>query len=154
MPNEPTDKQLFGLARLKHPNDDYAAAMSVARGNVSYALKISREWAYDPEVLEAMGEVSAEARDLMGRPTEGDVIRKIWGAMETNDNDHLCKLSKELREWSRPNGTGAGMVNNTLIDNRSVMVVTNHGTDDEWSAKLLAQQQKLIADAAEPIAVN
>lgn len=38
-------------------------------------------------------------------------------------------------------------VNNTLVDQRRVMVVTDHGTDEEWEAKLRRQQQALVEDA-------
>lgn len=37
--------------------------------------------------------------------------------------------------------------NNTLVDQSKVMVVVNHGTDEEWEAKLKAQQQRLTDDA-------
>ena len=41
---------------------------------------------------------------------------------------------------------------NTLVSNNRVMIVTDHGTDEEWEAKLRAQQDKLIADASgEPL---
>lgn len=32
------------------------------------------------------------------------------------------------------------------------MIVTDHGSDDEWQAALLAQQARLINEASEPIA--
>lgn len=36
--------------------------------------------------------------------------------------------------------------NNTLVSNNRVMIVTDHGTDEEWEAKLRKQQQALIED--------
>ena len=32
------------------------------------------------------------------------------------------------------------------------MIVTDHGSDDEWQAALLAQQARLINEASEPLA--
>lgn len=32
------------------------------------------------------------------------------------------------------------------------MIVTDHGTEDEWQAALLAQQARLINEASEPLA--
>jgi hypothetical protein len=34
--------------------------------------------------------------------------------------------------------------NNTLVSNNRVMIVTDHGTDEEWEAKLQIQQQALV----------
>lgn len=35
----------------------------------------------------------------------------------------------------------------SLIANRKVMIVVDHGTDEEWEAKALAQQTKLVEEA-------
>lgn len=40
------------------------------------------------------------------------------------------------------------VTNNTLVDQRRVMVVKDHGTDAEWEAKLRTQQRALTAAAA------
>ena len=40
--------------------------------------------------------------------------------------------------------------NNMLVSNNRVMIVTDHGTDEEWEAKLRKQQQALIEEAQEP----
>lgn len=37
-------------------------------------------------------------------------------------------------------------VSNTLVDQRRVMVVTDHGTDEEWEAKLRQQQRRLTEE--------
>ena len=34
--------------------------------------------------------------------------------------------------------------NNTLVSNNRVMIVTDHGTDEEWEAKLQKQQHALV----------
>jgi len=39
---------------------------------------------------------------------------------------------------------------NTLVDQRNVMVVVDHGTDEEWEAKLRRQQRALSEEAAKP----
>lgn len=37
---------------------------------------------------------------------------------------------------------------NTQVNNNRVMFVTDHGTDEEWEAKLQAQQSALVTDAS------
>jgi hypothetical protein len=32
------------------------------------------------------------------------------------------------------------------------MIVTDHGSDDQWQAALLTQQARLVGEASEPIA--
>ncbi len=39
-------------------------------------------------------------------------------------------------------------VNNTLVDQSKVMVVVDHGSDEEWETKLREQQQRLTEGAA------
>jgi hypothetical protein len=40
--------------------------------------------------------------------------------------------------------------NNTQVNQNRVMVVVDHGTDDEWEAKLRRQQRDLMEEAATP----
>ncbi len=40
--------------------------------------------------------------------------------------------------------------NNMLVSNNRVMIVTDHGSDEEWEAKLQKQQQALIEEAHGP----
>jgi hypothetical protein len=41
-------------------------------------------------------------------------------------------------------------VNNTLVDQSRVMVVVDHGSDEEWETKLREQQRRLIEEATSP----
>ena len=47
--------------------------------------------------------------------------------------------------------TEVNVNNNTLVSNNRVMIVTDHGTDEEWEAKLRKQQQALVDVAQGPI---
>ena len=71
--------------------------------------------------------------------------------IDAKDRIAAYKLYADLRGFIEKPGTTVN--NNTLVDRRSVMVVTDHGTDEEWEAKLRAQQAALTHDAT-PIAVN
>jgi hypothetical protein len=116
---------------------------------------MAREWTHDPDVVAAMDAVPDDERALKGVPTKNDLAREAWRRVQsTLDHETAFKGIETIRKLMYDNKAGGTTVNNTLVDNRRVMVVTDHGTDAEWEAKLLEQQEKLIANAAEPITVN
>lgn len=67
---------------------------------------------------------------------------------------------KRLETRNRPPVRGHGSVARFTPQGRLVgtmpkgpcMIVTDHGSDDEWQAALLAQQARLINEASDPIA--
>lgn len=154
---EATDeKQLYALALLKTPNDPYKAALDVVAGDCARALVMSREWPQDPEVIEYKTQALQDMGEDAFLPSKADVVRAIWQkAEECRDADTAFKGYKLVADImgyvEKPGGTTIN--NNTLVDQRKVMVVTDHGTDEEWEAKLLKQQAALTHDGARP-AVN
>ena len=153
--DEAETKRLYGLALLEHPDDPYKAALAVVGGDLPRALAMAREWTHDPDVVAAMDAVPDDERALKGVPTKNDLAREAWRRVQsTLDHETAFKGIEAIRKLMYDNKVGGTTVNNTLVDNRRVMVVTDHGTDAEWEAKLLEQQEKLIADAAEPIPAN
>lgn len=149
-------KEQYALALLDQPDrDPYKAALSVFPGDIAQALVVAREWPQDAEVQAYIDDMTPAEVDAKGVPTLNDLARETWRRVQMSlDHETAFKGIKELRELLYPKEKGTTINNNTLVDNRSVMVVTDHGTDAEWEDKLLAQQEKLVADAARPITVN
>lgn len=150
-------KQAYAEAYLKTPDDPYAAAVAVFAGDTARALIVSREWPHDADVIAHMDTLKETLGDDAFLPDKATTARAIYALAEStrvDPKDRLAayKLYAELRDFIPKPGTTVN--NNTLVDNRKVMVVTDHGTDAEWEAKARAQQAKLIEDAARPIAVN
>jgi tRNA pseudouridine-54 N-methylase len=156
MSDDATQKEQYALALLDQPDrDPFKAAMRVFPGDLARALVVSREWPQDVEVQARIGSMAPQEIDAKGVPTLNDLARETWKRVQKCiDHETAFKGIKELRELLYPKERGTTVNNNTLVDNRSVMVVTDHGTDDEWETKLRTQQEKLIADAARPITVN
>jgi hypothetical protein len=72
-------------------------------------------------------------RALASRLAKLEALRK----RPTRVRNHVVTLDPE------------GRVIGPLTKRRPVMIVVDHGTNDEWEAALSAQQSKLIGDAAE-----
>lgn len=148
-------KREFALALLRHPDDPFKAAMVVFPGDAGRALVVSREWPNDPFVIETIEDIPDDEADAMGVPSKNALAREAWRRVQlTNDHETAFKGIEAIRKLLYPDEKGGTTVNNnTLVDNRRVMVVTDHGTNDEWEAKLRAQQAALTHDAAQP-AIN
>lgn len=146
------EKQLFAVAMLKPGADPYAVALEVFGGDIPKALIASRQWPSDPEVLEyreiALEDNGAEAY----LPSKAEVVTEIWTKAKATLNADTAfkgfKLVADIMGYVDKPGTTVN--NNTLVDNRKVMVVKDHGTDDEWEAKLQQQQADLVNVSAQP----
>jgi len=147
-------KERFATVWATMPDDAFKAALTVY-GDAGQALAAVRRLESDPEVIamrdakrdEAKEELAASVYDLAletaaqdlralptGHPEKTKIIAAILG--------HAAKVPQ------------VNINNTTNVDNRKVMVVNDHGSDDDWSAKLLAQQAKLVQDADKPATVN
>ncbi len=141
-------KQAYALALLDK-DDTYQAALVVTGGDISKALIMSRELAEDPEV-QALKFQAQEADDAYGIPSKHDVVREVWARAQkcavAEDAFKGFKLVADLMGYIEKKDTTIN--NNTLVDNRKVMVVTDHGSDNQWETKLLAQQAALTNDCS------
>jgi hypothetical protein len=148
--DDTNDKQLYAHALLKHPDDPYKAALMVVGGDLARGLVMSREWPQDPEVIEYRAMALADKGEDAFLPSKADVVRAIWDKAEKcRDPDVAFKGYKMVADiMGYVEKPGTTINNNTLVDQRKVMVVTDHGTDEEWEAKLLKQQAALTHDGA------
>ena len=151
MPDDTALKEQYALALLDQPDrDPYKAALVVFPGDIARALIVAREWPASLEVQSYISNMTPEEIEATGVPTLNDLAREVWRRVQSClDHETAFKGVKELRELLYPKEKGTTVNNNTLVDNRRVMVVTDHGTDAEWETKMQAQQEKLIADAAQ-----
>lgn len=149
--DETEQKQAYALALLKCPDDPYKAALTVVGGDLARALVMSRDWPQDPEVTEHQAVVLADKGEDAFLPSKAEVVRAIWKKAEgCRDPDTAFKgykLVADIMGYVEKPGTTVN--NNTLVDNRKVMIVKDHGTDEEWEAKLLAQQAALTHDGTQ-----
>jgi hypothetical protein len=100
-----------------------------------------------------------------GRPkgTRNKLAEALLGKLLDDFNEHGEEAIARVRK-SDPEGylkilaalvakvpvAEVNVNNNTLVSNNRVMIVTDHGTDEEWEAKLQKQQLALIDEAQGP----
>lgn len=154
-------KQLFAEALLRAPNQPVVAARAVFPLDPGKAFIASTQWPHDAEVL-------AYQRQLLDRfgakhfmPTKEQLAMIVLlSAEETNfsgskkheygDRLKAYELyAKILGFIERP---GINVQNNTMINN--VMVVRDHGTNEDWASKAANQQKALLTHASSPTAIN
>ena len=158
MDTDDDQKKRYGKALAACPEDGFRAALATYPGDAGRALVVAREWADDPLVLEARDEAIQAALDddgpVIGKSGVAQMLLDIAREKLTDAKDRITALDKINEMYGYKTATVGVGGGNTYIDNRSVMVVKDHGTDDEWSAKLREQQERLIQDASRPAAVN
>jgi hypothetical protein len=129
-------------------NDPFKAALSVIPNDTGKALRISTEWPQDEYVLELRSEIIASEGSDAFLPSKDELAREIYLDAKTmrvpEDRLKGFRLYAEIRGFISKPGGNSTTVNN-FTDNRSVMVVKDHGSNDDWERKLAANQKKLIA---------
>lgn len=159
--NEDELKRKFALALLKHPGNPFQAGIEVFGTDTGKALFVGSNWLNDPIVEEEKARLLEDGGEMALLPSKSDLARKVWematcdegeGSKRIDFEDKLkaFRFYAELREFIKKPGesTSEGSGNTNVQNN--VMVVHQHGTNEEWSDALREQQRKLLADAAKP----
>lgn len=138
------NKALFAEALLRTPNSAFKAAKTVfiKHSDNAYALYASIYWPTDDFVVAKQKEFLKEGGEAKYLPTKSQVSRQIHNVSEkVNDADlelKALRLFCDVRGFIEKPGT---VINNQIS---SVMLVKDHGTDEDWEEKIVLQQQKLI----------
>lgn len=142
-------KREFAYALLKNPSSCLDAALAVFPFDTSTALKVSDIWPNDPMVVRYQHEILQQEGEEQFLPSKTEFLTKIWDRINQpnpiTDNDEFVKLATlygKARGFIEEKGTQATSIN--IGESAKVMIVTNAGTDDEWQAKAIANQQKLL----------
>jgi hypothetical protein len=146
---ENDQKKAFAIALLSDPKDPFACAQSVFGDNVGRALEIQNIWPKDLKVKEYQAEYIKANGAEVGLPTKENYAQDVYNLAKDKGIDDevrlkFYKLYGDIRGFIEKPGMTVNT--NTNIDNRKVIVVKDHGTDEEWETKLRAQQKKLVAD--------
>jgi len=147
-------KREFALRLLEARGDAHAAALRCEPFDVPSRLWLLNEGPGDPVVLAEYDRIVAERGHASFLPDKHALAAAIFDAgqkaRDTDDKIKAFKLYADVMGYIEKPGTVVN--NNNLVDNRSVVVVRDFGTDDDWERKLKSQQAKLIEDASEPVA--
>lgn len=141
-------KRRFALELLKTPEAPYKAAIVVFGDDTASALAASARWISDPDVLKFIDELRDEHGEINLLPDKVATAREIWSLATTAP--HVEDRLKALRTYAELRGfidkAAPTTVGINVTQNR-VMIVQDHGSNDEWETKLIDQQRQLVHDA-------
>jgi hypothetical protein len=142
-------KDAFANALLRTPYDPFGAALSIFGNDTMKALQVSKEWTHDFYVLAKQAELLEQYGEDEFLPSKTVLARRIFELAETSRDakDRLAayRLYGELQGHIKKDG-GTNVQFNNVTNNR-VMVIKDHGNDDDWERKAQKHQTKLIEHA-------
>lgn len=152
------DKRKFALELLKRPDAPFEAACLVFGDDTGKALEASTRWPHDPEVMAHMALAVEEVGEMQFLPTKADLARRAWyiannEKVPVEDQLKALRLYGDIRGFIERQGGVVVNNNNSLISNK-VMLVTDHGSTDQWEGSLIEQQTRLITDANASLAAR
>lgn len=148
--SELEQKKLFAKALMKFPDDPFSAAKQVFGLDTNKALSVYLKWPKDIDVLAFRAELM-EVNGGVDRelPTKQKIASDVYQLSSDSSysfDDRLkayslvCKILGYLDDSAKVN------VQNNNITNK-VMVMRDHGSDEDWETKLMEQQRQLIAES-------
>lgn len=143
---EPRYKEQFAQF-LEDGFSPFVAAMRLWPNDVSLASVVQSTWPADPFVEAVRERIQAEKKAKTEPAGKSAQIMRITNRLDRLTDDNYLKAERLIAEMSGHIEKAAPPSVN--IDNRQqvverVLVVRDHGTDDEWETKMMAQQNKLI----------
>jgi hypothetical protein len=145
----------YAYEHLKTPSDSLGAARRAFGGDAHRcedevtANQVARLWPTNQYVLQFEKELLDEYGEEHFLPTKADVAKQLY-AIGIDAEIAVEDRVKALREYANIRGfiekPASVNVNTGSVNNR-VMVVKDHGSNDDWEAKAAKQQTKLIASA-------
>lgn len=128
--------------------EQYVTGEGGSSAIVARAIGVSdstvRRWFAEDDKLKEAYEAAREAH-MHGLYLE---LREMSRANKGNIGGIIFTLKARFKQYENP---PSGKVVDVNVNNapRNVMVVVDHGSDEEWALKCAAQQAKLVASAAE-----
>ena len=151
VPNIPiTDAlKLRFAAALARTRNAGTAALSVITDNPGEALRQSYLLPTDPIVVAELERIHGVVPEADLLPSKCELARKVLARAEAcTDNEEYGKLMKlycDMMGHIEKPGTSVDV----NVQVAPVMVVRDHGTNEEWAAKAIAQQRGLVLDATQ-----
>lgn len=150
MDNEIENKRLFAKYLIRTPDNPFAAAKVVfpAQDQVGIALEVAQRWVSDAFVLAEQDKLLSTYDAKAYLPTKEMQAKDIYAIAKddkvaTEDRLKAHKQYSELMgfiEKPAPNGQINVM--------QGVIIVKDHGSDDEWEKQAVAHQRALTGTAS------
>lgn len=156
--NEGELKLKFAAALLRFPGDAFKAALDIFGTDTGRALYAASHWLQDPVVLAEKERIVEDGGEMALLPTKADLARKVWEMatdetkfVEFKDRLEALKYYGALRSFVDKPAESKGEGNTNVVA-QNVMIVRDHGTNEQWENKLAEQQRKLLENASKPVA--
>lgn len=137
-------KKRFAFEILKAPGESFSIAKSLL-GDTPAAFDAAGSWIADPIVLEEKDRLIEAHGQRYFLPTREDMVRDILKRASFSDNDgytKLMKLASEMLGYIEKPGTSV----TTNVQMNPIMIVKDHGSDDDWENKVSNQQRSLLIE--------
>lgn len=142
-PDEKENKVRYARLLLEYPKDPFKAACELFPQDTRMALWAASHWVHDPEVKEAQRK-ARETLVLNDNPGKAEAARDVWNRIQSCYDPEvyvkLMKLYADIMGYIEKPKDGTTVNVNT--QNR-IMVVKDHGSNDQWEEKLKQQQYDL-----------
>lgn len=145
-------KTKFAEAWLRSPDNAYAAALKVCKGDSLLALRMSQAWVNDLEVDQIKEELVARHGEDYFLPSRASMIHDILGRAKVCgfDDDYvkLMRLAADMRGFVEKPGV---TITNNVTTNKVMVVPMRVGSNGqsidsyEWERQLVEQQNTLIS---------
>lgn len=140
------------LMRIQGTNRYYEAAVMVVGGgaaNIGKSLWIASNWPSDPEVIRETQKLLRSVDLKEDLPSKEQAAMLAWemandAAADVKDRKATLELYCNIRGFIEKPGTNVTVPINIASN---VMVVKDHGEDDEWE-RALAEQQDMLTNAS------
>lgn len=138
-------KREFALRYLEYRRDASKAASRLFPYDIAARSAAVIDLPYDPLVNETIDELITKFGHEHFLPGKHELAAKIFdvaeSARETDDKVKALKLYADVMGYVEKPGT---VVNNNLSQTvNKVMVLREHGSEEEWEARLVEQQRRL-----------
>lgn len=144
MKTEEDFKKAFAAALLECPDEPFKAALELFPDDTAFAFQIANKWPLDSIVIahkkELQGDEEFQTSLLL---TKTELFKNVELRLKRiNDPETYVKLAKSYSDMRGFTPKQEQQVNVSVVTNK-VMVVKDHGTNDEWEIKLMQQQTDL-----------
>lgn len=149
--DEANKKLAYALQLLYMPHDPFKAATRVLGFNdPGVNHYVAQYWPHDLDVRREMVRLIEEHGEAHFMPSLEAVAGEVYAYAQSADEGDLklkaYRLYAEIRGFIQKPGTVITH-NQNYTDLSKVLVIKDHGTEDEWEQKLIEQQARLVANA-------
>lgn len=137
----------FAKLLFLDPGNPFACGQKLFPGDVGHACMAAVEWKSDPIVVSEMERLAAETPPESLIATKIETMQRAWRIANddgVNPKEQVAslRLYAEMAEFM-PEKTMTKNINKNEVVNR-VMIVKDHGEDENWESKVEEQQRKLV----------